>query len=380
MNNKLSKEETLKVQDLVVKFNESYDAKLSLKENLVRFYLAQRPGALPEDANSITTCLESGIISFNANLNKALKNGEFDYATELRAISSEMPANEKYELYVNFLAALQTLCISNLSSEQTSQLEDFQAIREHLIVKEDITEDMLHDVEDKIGLLLKNNNLCLGSIENLKELIDKLPNGTDAIEGVIADSEQDMREKMVASMATYIAYQNEELESLRGQELSPEAIAISIAAGVEEMHILDDLSSGRTTVDKAIKALKIIGGIALFSLLAYIAFNCIMSVGILSMMMFMTAFGSTTIATIGALLASLFIVWSLTNSTIEAGEKVINWSSRVFDIVVNTWRETVYPSILTALHDIRDWFMTLFQRGAVTESQQSENNIQTTTM
>lgn len=70
MNNKLSKEEILKVQDLVVKFNESYNADLSLKENLVKFYLSQRPGALPEDAYSITGGLESGIVSFNANLKR----------------------------------------------------------------------------------------------------------------------------------------------------------------------------------------------------------------------------------------------------------------------------------------------------------------------
>ena len=244
MNNKLSKEEILKVQDLVVKFNESYNAELSLKENLVKFYLSQRPGALPEDAYAITNGLESGIVSFNAKLKQALETGEFDYAAELREIASEMPINEKYELYVNFLAALQTLCVDNLSPQQASQLEGFQAIRDRLIVKEDVTEDMLHDVEDKIGQLLKNNNLCLGSIENLKDLIEELPNGTEAIESIVTDSERDMREKMISSMATYIAYQNEELESLKGQELSPEVIAISVAAGVEEMHVMDDLNSG----------------------------------------------------------------------------------------------------------------------------------------
>lgn len=376
MNNKLSKEEILKVQDLVVKFNDSYNADLSLKENLVKFYLSQRPGAFPEDAYSITSGLESGIVSFNANLKKALENGEFDYAAELREIASEMPINEKYELYVNFLAALQALCVDNLPPQQASQLEGFQAIRERLIVKEGVTEDMLHDVEDKIGQLLKSNNLCLGSIENLKDLIEELPNGTEAIESIVTDSERDMREKMIASMATYIAYQNEELESLKGQELSPEVIAISVAAGIEEMHVMDDLNSGRTTVDKAIKVLKIIGGIALFSLLAYVAFNCITAIGTLSMVMFMVAFGSTTIATIGALLASTFVVWSLTNGAIDAGETIMNWSSRIFDVVVNTWREIVWPSIFAVLHNIGEWFVSLFQKRTVVESQQNEGNVQ----
>lgn len=380
MNNKLSKEEILKVQELAAKFNESYNSELSLEENLVKFYLTERPGAFPEDAYTIVNGLKSGIVSFNANLKKALENGEFDYATELKELTSEMPINEKYELYINFLAALQTLSVGNLSTEQASQLENFQTIRERLIVKDEVTEEMLRDVEDKIGQLLKNNNFCLGSLESLKELIDELPNGSEAVESVVINSEQDMREKMITSMATYIAYQNEELESLKGQELSPEVIAISVAAGVEEMHVMDDLNSGRTTIDKAIKVLKIIGGIALFSLLAYVAFNCITAIGTLSMVMFMVAFGSTTIATVGALLASIFVVWSLTNSAFDAGEKIMNWSSRIFDVVVNTWRETVWPSIFTVLHNIGDWFVSLFQKRTIVEPQQNEDNIQVSAM
>lgn len=380
MNNKLSKEEILKVQELAAKFNESYNSELSLEENLVKFYLTERPGAFPEDAYTIVNGLKSGIVSFNANLKKALENGEFDYATELKELASEMPINEKYELYINFLAALQTLSVGNLSTEQASQLENFQTIRERLIVKDEVTEEMLRDVEDKIGQLLKNNNFCLGSLESLKELIDELPNGSEAVESVVINSEQDMREKMITSMATYIAYQNEELESLRGQELTPEAIAISVAAGIEEMHVMNDLNSGRTTVDKAIKALKIIGGIALFSLLAYVAFNCITAIGTLSMVMFMVAFGSTTIATIGAFLASLFVVWSLTNSAFNAGEKIINWSSRIFDVVVDTWRETVWPSIFVVLRGIKDWFVSLFQKKSIVEVQQNDDNVVVSTM
>lgn len=380
MSNKLSKEEILKVQELAAKFNESYNSELSLEENLVKFYLTERPGAFPEDAYTIVNGLKSGIVSFNANLKKALENGEFDYATELKELASEMPINEKYELYINFLAALQTLSVGNLSTEQASQLENFQTIRERLIVKDEVTEEMLCDVEDKIGQLLKNNNFCLGSLESLKELIDELPNGSEAVESVVINSEQDMREKMITSMATYIAYQNEELESLRGQELTPEAIAISVAAGIEEMHVMNDLNSGRTTVDKAIKVLKIIGGIALVSLLTYVAFNCITAIGTLSMVMFMVAFGSTTIATIGAFLASLFVVRSLTNSAFNAGEKIINWSSRIFDVVVDTWRETVWPSIFVVLRDIKDWFVSLFQKKSIVEVQQNDDNVIVSTM
>lgn len=378
MNNKLSKEEILKIQELVVTFNESCNAELSFEENLAEFYLTQRPGTSPEDAHEVVKGLKSGIDSFNSNLKKALEEGDFDYAAELKNISSELPLREKYELYVNFLAALQTLCAEHLSSEQSAQLEGFQTIRERLIVEGDVSEDMLADVEEKIALLLENNTLCLGSVESLKGLIGELPNGAEAIERAVAGSEQDMREKWIASMATYIAYRNENLESLRGQELTPEAVAISTAAGVEEMHVVEDLNAGRTTVDKAIRILKIIGGVALFALLAYAAFTCIAAIGTLSMVMFMTAFGSTTIATIGAFAASLFVVWALSSGAFNAGEKILGWSSRIFDVVVNTWRETAWPAVKGVLSNTWNWFLSLFQRNTVVrQEQQSGNGVQT---
>ena len=98
------------------------------------------------------------------------------------------------------------------------------------------------------------------------------------------------------------------------------------------------------------------------------------------MVMFMVAFGSTTIATIGAFLASLFVVWSLTNSAFNAGEKIINWSSRIFDVVVDTWRETVWPSIFVVLRGIKDWFVSLFQKKSIVEVQQNDDNVIVSTM
>lgn len=378
MNSKLSKEEILKIQNLVKAFNDSCDAQNTLEGNLVKFYLEQRPGAFAEDATAVVNGLKSGIDSFNSNLQKALEEDGFDYASELKSLSADLPLQEKYELYINFLAALQTLSAANFSAEQLTQIEDFQTIHGRLSVTEEVTEDMLADAEEQIDRLLKNNTLCLGSIEALKGLMEELPNGTEAIEQVITNSEQDVREKLIASMAVYIAYQNGELAALQGQELSPEAIAISTAAGVEEMRVMNDLHTGRTTVDKAIKILKIIGGIALFALLAYVAFNAIMAIGTLSMLMFSVAFGATTIATIGAIVASMLVVWALADGACRAGEKIMQWSSRSFDWVVKTWRETAWPVLKEALLNLRDWFSSLFQSKTVAcQAQQAGNETQT---
>lgn len=374
MNSKLSKEEILRIQELMKNFNDVCDAQNTLEGNLIKFYLERRPGSFPEDAAAVVNGLKSGIEAFNSNLQKALEEDGFDYAAELQRLSADLPLQEKYELYINFLAALQTLSVSNLSAEQLAQLEDFQTIHGRLSVEEEVSESMLADVEEQIARLLKNNTLCLGSVEALKGLMDELPNGAEAIKQVVTNSEQDMREKLITSMAVYIAYQTGELAMMQGQELSPEAIALSTAAGVEEMRVMNELHAGRTTVDKAIKILKIIGGIALFALLAYVAFNCIMAIGTLSMALFMIAFGSTILATIGAIAASLFVVWALADGACRAGEKIMQWSSRAFDWVVKTWRETAWPALKEALLHLRDWFMSLFQGKTVAVQEQPVTN------
>lgn len=381
MNNYLTKEEILKVQELTGKFNEAYDAEISLEENLVQFYLTQRPGVFPEDAYEVVKGLKSGIDSFNFNLQKALSVEGFDYVAELSKISSELPIKEKYELYINFLAALQTLSLNNLSQEQLAQIDSFQTIRERLLVNGDVSDEMMNEAEKQIAQMLETNTLCLGSVESLKNLMGQLPNGMEAVENAVRGSENDMREKMIASMSTYIAYQNDEIESLRGQQLTPQAIAISTAAGIEEMHVLNDLNAGRTTVDKAIKILKIIGGIALFTLLAYVAFVGITTIGTLTMSTIMFAFGASTIVTIGAFLASLFVVWSLTGSTVNIAGEILTWSSRGFDIVINTWRETAWPVIKNALINTWNWIMSLFNKETVVrQEQQVENDNQTTSI
>ena len=53
MNINFSKDEALKVQELVAQFNEKYNQELTLDENLAQFYLDQRPGTFPEDAHEV---------------------------------------------------------------------------------------------------------------------------------------------------------------------------------------------------------------------------------------------------------------------------------------------------------------------------------------
>ena len=84
MKQTFTQEEIQVIKELTVKFNETYNDKISLEENLIQFYLNQRPGNLLEDALEIVKKLKNGIHSFNFNFQKALEENGFDYISELK--------------------------------------------------------------------------------------------------------------------------------------------------------------------------------------------------------------------------------------------------------------------------------------------------------
>ena len=373
MKTNFSKEELQTIQQISDSITVSINPEIPFEENLMNIYIEQRPGSFPEEAQDIVSRIRGSIEKFIANLQQAMSEVGFDYVSELKKVSSEMNLQERYELYINFFAALQTMSINNLSPEQMSQIENFQTVRERLFVNGDVTEDMLADVERQIAAMLQNNTFCMGSIETVKTLISELPKGSDAIENIILGSEKDIMTKMIAALAAYIAYRNGQIESLAGQEMSPEEIAISVSAGMEEMKVMNDLTAGRTTVDKAIKILKIIGGVALFSILAYFAVSGIIAIGAMTAVMFSVIFGTSTIASIGALLIGGLVTWSLIDSALTVGDKMLNWSSRMFDMVIESWRETAWPAVKRALQSGLNWFFSLFHSDIIMKQEQNND-------
>lgn len=380
-NINLSKEELQTVHNLVSKFNESYNNGETLGQNLVKFYISQRPGTFAEDAADTVAGLRKGIDSFNSRLREALADGNFDYAAELDRLTSdvEMTLRDKFELYANFLASVKTLDAADVSADDASLLHDFRTLRSSLRVEGDVTEEMLDDLKSRIARQLESSTLCLGSVDNLRQLIGVLPDGEEATEKAVNDDVADMREKLVAAVATCAAYENGQLGSLEGMRLSPEVIGIAAAAGVEQGHIIDDLNSGRTTVDIAIRVLKIVGGVALFSILAYCAVIALTSIATAVAALLYSLLGVSAVATIASFGIMACVMLPLADTAVETGEAIMNWSSRTFDLVVDYWRKMVCPAVSRMCVAAYQWLRNLVTGGVLTEQGQTgENTVQTT--
>lgn len=376
-NFNLTQDEQQSVQNIVKNFMESYanvdDAQID--DQLVQFYMHQCPGTFPEDAYKLVKDMRHGIDVFNANLQKAMSESGFDYAAELAKLAADMPLKDKYELYANFLAALQTISADNLSEGQLAQISDFEAMRAKLDVTGEVNEEMLAELDNQIAGMLANNTLCMGSIDQLRHLIATLPSGADAVAQVTHDAEEDMRQKLVASMATYIAYHNDNIESMRGKEFSAEAIAISVAAGVEQAHVVNDLNAGRTTVDRAIHVLKIIGGVALFSLLAYMALDLMVVTMTTLAVQLAALFGTSTIAAIGSVIALTMISLGMGEVLINVGKGAMNLASRTFDLVVDTWRTMAWPFVKKSLERTWQWLKSQLSANTLQQGQVATDDV-----
>lgn len=365
MNINFSKDEALKVQELVTAFNEKYNQKLTLDENLAQFYMSQRPGAFPEDAHEVVKGLHEGINVFNANLQKAFSEEGLDYAAELQKVTADIPVAEKYEMYLNFLAAITTLSLNNMTEEQLAQVEGYQVIKEQLKPEGEVTEEMLADVEKRIAEVLENNTLCLGSVEALRQLIIRLPEGTEAIEQVITGSETDVRQKLIAAMCTYVMYENGEIESLKGQELNPESIAVGAAVGIEQANVINDVHLGRTALDVAIRILKIIGGVALLSIFILAAFKFVVGIALFSSLWSIYLLGVSNISILVSVLFGLAVGWEVSKLFAKPISDIMHFSSRVFDSIVTLWRKTAWPTIKQTCVSAWKWLRSLVEKKTV---------------
>ena len=384
MNINFSKEEVLKVQEIFAAYKEFESVELSMEENLVNFYLNQRPGVHPDEAKDVIKSVINGVKTFNENLNKALKEDGVDYVTELQKIGEGLANEQKYELYINFLASLQTLNVQNFDMKHIAQIENFDTLKSGLKVEGEVSDEMLNELIGKIAGSLNENTLCMTSVETLKVLLSSLPTGSVTIEEVLRGSEKDMKNKLVTSLATYIAYQNGDIESLDSQKarlltndgggsealnsVTPEVVAVAVACGHEQMQVMENVRSGKTAIDTAIKVLKIIGGVALWTMLALATAQIAAHISLFAFGAFVSLLGTGTIALVIASVAAVACCLSVCEATTDIIDEIMDWAGDAFDWVVNGWRETAWPTIKESAQDLVEWIRNLLEKHSVIQT------------
>lgn len=356
---KLSENEVKHVSTLVEQFIASQDKDKTLKENLVDFYLNQFPGIHPKNAEGIVDGFIKGITLFNDTLSDALRQdiekGKVDFTSHLLKLTEEMSPKEKYEIYLNYLSLLTVIEKTNLNLNDMSFTSSINDIKDNLAtIDEDPTDEMIEDVLDKINELLNNSSICISSIQVSRDLLSNL--NADELECSLIDSqESDMRHKLIMSTMTYIAIKNGTITSVSDKDITPESIALGVSAGIEEQKVLADLSQNKISESKAIKVLKIIGGVLMVTSLIVATLVAITYGTTAIFFGVFTLLGEGIIASIVAGIATVVVGYGIAGLAMVFGEKVLRIADKMFDKIVKFFEENVSPASAKLVKKITHW-------------------------
>ncbi len=369
------KEEMKRIQTIFDSFKSVEDNDKSIQENLIAFYQNQRPGVTTEEAKTVAEGIAKGVQTFNKEVSEALKAEEVDYSEKLRELGENLTNEEKYEAYVNFLSAIMVLDVKNFDEEKAAQIEDFETIKARFSVNTNISDEMLDELIGEIDKRLKENTFCITSAQAMAVLLNKIPSGSETIAETLLGSEEDIRQKYVTAMAMYIAYQNGEIESLEGQEITPESIALLAAAGIEEARAIEKFRLGKISKEEVIFILKVIGGVLLWSALLLAV---ILGGTVLSLEVFFTIFdllGTSAFTMVFASVVAMGVSVLCAIKGFEIVEDIVEWSNTAFDNVVDYWQNIAWPYIKEKTDQIVAWFREKQKEQVIKPEAESEPSV-----
>lgn len=307
---------------------------------LIDFYLKKCPGTTLSEAQGVVKRLMDGVTRFNENLCKAGTdscNG-VDYMELVEKATEDMSPDAKYDFLVNYLVAMQLVSVGNYDLN-LNVIEGFDELKGKVYVAAgEVTEDMLDELKSMISDAMNNSVLILPGQDSLENLINSLAEGNIAVENFCINSKEDLEHKMKLSLATYIAYRQGQISSLAETDVTPEYIGIGVAAGVEESKVIVQARNGEKDADSAIRIIRFIGGIALFTALCVAAVWMSLHAFTAVADALISVLGSGVIGTITSNALSFFLVGiPLTLEFGKISESLVTEADRIFDKMIQVW-------------------------------------------
>lgn len=359
---------------------EELDAALSddrpFADVLADFYLHKCPGATRSEAQDVIEGLKRGIMTCNENLHAVLNSPEteVDYIGLIENATRDMSLEEKYDFLVNYLVAVQLVSADNLDMN-LEVIEGLDELKGRIFKSAgEITEGMIDDLESRISDVLNNSVLILPNLDSLENLVNDLASGSRTVEEFGIGSKEDLEQKLKMSLSVYIAYKQNSISSVAGEEVTPESIGIGIAAGVEESKVIEQVRAGKKDVNLAIKIIKAIGAIALFSILV-IGGACIVSdVVLVSTYAFLSILGTSVLGTILSCCASFFLIGiPLVKAYAGMTGSVMTGADRLFDKLAQDWIPDAVHWTMQHIQEFLAWISSMRDKESIVTVDVEEN-------
>ena len=338
---------------------------LSLKDRLVSYYMTTDENLTKEEAEQTVSRLMSGVDDLTSKYKAALENG-WDPSEHITEMTAGMTTQERYDFLVNAISIVKNLDINILGGISDINSGVDAVITELKTTNTEVTESTCWSLQNSLVELLASSPLMLTGEDKIKEMMDAARGQSTNVVDFASSEYDDYRYKNEMALAAWIEHKEGNITSLP-EGILPESLGVSIAAGVEEAHVMEEVASGNKTIEWAVKCLKILGGIALVCFLGYIAR---LGLALTSLAFFeagMIVMGTSTVAMVFAGIFSLLVSWGICDSVIDYGTKVLEWCGEAYDWVVLKLKDSVYPKIKSATQKLVTWVRSLFQRGVAAQ-------------
>ena len=305
----LTETEFKAIQDLKTQFETFADGKKDFRENMIDFYISQRPGTHPADAEEIVDQIYAGILMYNENLKSGLKTmqetGEVDFLQQLQDAGKDLDLKECYNIYSAFYLLLQTMEENNLDKNTMN----FQKVVDTKEMPVDFvpTEDDINQLVNKINDKLKNPSIIINNTESIKEMVSNIGATAKAAESIISNTEDTLKQKQILALCTVVASKQHKLENLPS-DTSVRQIAAGSAAGFDIKKVLDDVANGDCDESTAWTIIKVILGVLLLTAFMMAVVYGLAVVGATVFVAVITALGGSVIAAILAALSTVVVI------------------------------------------------------------------------
>jgi len=319
-------------------FIQNADTTQSVKENLTAILRQEMPGMTAEMTDETVDSLLKGITTFTDAYREFCQNDEMNLYDRCIDRIKNLTPQEQAACIMNFVAMLKTMdaAVLNqvLGDAGTDLLQKFEEFR-GAPVAEDITEEQLEQLREQLRDAIENNAVCLAGEEQMKNLLDSLTTDTELVRTLVGKQLSEFDFKCYVALAAYVACKQGLLETVP-EDIDPEILGASVAAGVERARVMADAQAGLISWDRALKLLKYIGGALLFAFFIWIDFHLsVLAVGATALF-FTLLLDSSVLGIIAGLVIGGFATYKAIEwfyHTLE--EPIINGLGEAYDRVID---------------------------------------------
>lgn len=352
------------VNETAARIMEGINPEKSTLGNMIAQLLIQVPSMSVEEATVACRKLIEGVTDFNEVL-EILKNNnaseeamvETIYERCITAIADKT-AQEQAAALINFITFAQYVNAANLGmtleGENANTFE--QLLGENKSVEGEITPEMLEQLKAQFKEAIATSTIVLTEEKYLRELISAASESESLTEELAKKQVSDIDFKSYAALAAYIACLKGEVEGC-GENVQPEVLGASVAAGIEREKVMEDAKTGRISWDKAIKYLKWIGGALLYGLFAWVAFKLTMLMFSATAVITFLLLDSSFIALVAGVILGGFVAYKACSWFAQSVVMpIVNGAGEIYDRVINTLRSgAIIDKVKKAYHTFIDF-------------------------